>query len=101
MIGAIHWMYIPEIRSRWENAWPRWALNKTYGMCHVLPSGPLFRQADFREGAVYIIFDYGEGLRSSDGQSLCTFEVAETDGVYYPAVAEVEEGRTCGQKRDG
>lgn len=67
----------------------RWALNKTYGYHRLLPSGPLFRQADFREGAVFVTFDYGQGLRSSDGKSLRTFEVAEVDGLYVPAHAEV------------
>ncbi|MDE6988586.1 MAG: cyclically-permuted mutarotase family protein, partial [Bacteroides acidifaciens] len=71
----------------------RWALNKTYGMNHILPSGPLFHQADFRENAVYVTFNYGKGLKSSDGHPLRTFEVAETDGIYYPAVAEITDGR--------
>ena len=71
----------------------RWALNKTYGMSHILPSGPLFHQADFRENAVYVTFNYGKGLKSSDGHSLRMFEVAETDGVYYPAVAEIIDGQ--------
>lgn len=67
----------------------RWALNKTYQR-KVLPSGPLFRQADARGGVVYISFDYAEGIKSSDDQPLCTFELAETEGLYYPATAEVE-----------
>ena len=71
----------------------RWALNKTYGMSHILPSGPLFQQADFRENAVYITFNYGKGLKSSDGRPLRTFEVAETEGIYYPAVAEIIDGQ--------
>ncbi|WP_073348374.1 cyclically-permuted mutarotase family protein [Bacteroides congonensis] len=71
----------------------RWALNKTYGMSHILPSGPLFQQADFRENAVYVTFNYGKGLKSADGRPLRTFEVAETDGIYYPAVAEIIDGR--------
>lgn len=70
----------------------RWALYKTYGMTHVLPSGPLFHYADFRENVVYVAFDYSKGLKSSDGCALRTFEVAETDGVFYPAVAEITEG---------
>lgn len=71
----------------------RWALNKTYGMHDVLPSGPLFCRADFCEDVVYVTFDYGKGLKSSDGGPLRTFEVAETDGVYYPAVAEIINGQ--------
>lgn len=35
------------------------------------------------------IFDYGKGMRSSDGKPLQCFEVAEYDGIYYPATAEV------------
>lgn len=34
-------------------------------------------------------FDYGKGMRSSDGKPLQCFEVAEYDGIYYPATAEV------------
>lgn len=71
----------------------RWALNKTYGMSHILPSGPLFQQADFRENAVYVTFNYGKGLKSADGRPLRTFEVAETEGIYYPAVAEIIDGQ--------
>lgn len=66
-----------------------WALNKTYGFQELLPSGPLFRKADFRDGAVFVTFDYGQGMKSSDGKPLRTFEVAEVDGIYYPAKAEV------------
>ena len=37
----------PRNKNRLENASARWALNKTYGMHDVLPSGPLFCRADF------------------------------------------------------
>lgn len=67
----------------------RWALNKTYGRADVVPSGPLFRGVEYKDGAAYVSFDYAEGLRASDGKPLRTFEVAETEGVYYPATAEV------------
>ena len=68
----------------------RWALNKTYGWSGVVPSGPVFRSAECRNGIVYLEFDYGEGLHSADGKSLRTFEVAESEGLYEPAVAEVD-----------
>lgn len=67
----------------------RQALNKTYGMKSVVPSGPMFRNAEFRNGAAYISFDCTDGLRSADGKPLRSFEVAETEGIYYPATAEV------------
>lgn len=71
----------------------RWALNRTYDYKQVVPSGPLFRNVEFRNGAAYLSFDYGEGLHSTDGQSLRTFEVAEIDGLFEPAVAEIEGNR--------
>lgn len=38
---------------------------------------------------MFLSFDYGQGMKSSDGKSLRTFEVAEIDGLYYPATAEI------------
>lgn len=67
----------------------RWALHSTYGKTHIVPSGPLFRSVTFRDGAAYISFDYADGLRSADGKELRTFEVAETDGLFEPATAEI------------
>lgn len=70
-----------------------WALNKTYGMKHLVPSGPLFRDVAFRQEAAYLSFDYGKGLRAADGEPLRCFEIAETEGIYYPATAEVVENQ--------
>lgn len=67
----------------------RQALNRTYGMKAVVPSGPLFRSAEFRKGAAYVSFDFADGMSSSDGKALRTFEVAETEGLFYPAKAEI------------
>lgn len=65
------------------------ALNKTYGMEQIIPSGPLFRSVEFRGGAAYVSFDYAGGMHASDDKSLRTFEIAEIEGLYYPAVAEI------------
>ncbi len=67
----------------------RWALHNDYGFDHLTPSGPLFRSVEFREGAAWIQFEYGERLRSADGGPIRTFEVAEIDGLFEPATAEV------------
>lgn len=67
----------------------RWALNGAYNRKNIVPSGPLFRSAEYRDGAIHITFDYGEDMHSSDGKALRTFEVAEVDGLYEPASAEV------------
>ncbi len=67
-----------------------WALKEVYNKKNIMPSGPLFRNAEQRDGIIYIQFDYGENMHSSDGKALRTFEVAEIDGLYEPASTEVE-----------
>ena len=70
----------------------RWALCKTYAK-KVVPSGPLFSRA-WREGSTAVVeFDYADGLTTSDGNPLRCFEVAETDGLFYPAEAEISGGK--------
>lgn len=70
----------------------RWALCKTYAR-KVVPSGPLFSRA-WREGSTAVVeFDYADGLTTSDGNPLRCFEVAETDGLFYPAEAEILGGK--------
>lgn len=70
----------------------RWALCKTYAK-KVVPSGPLFSMA-WREGSTAVVeFDYADGLTTSDGNPLRCFEVAETDGLFYPAEAEISGGK--------
>ena len=49
----------------------------------------MFRNVEFRDGAADVSFDCAEGMHSSDGKPLRTFEVAETEDIYYPATAEV------------
>lgn len=66
----------------------RWALNRVYGRA-LTPGGPLVKQAEARGRKVRLSFDYAEGLTTSDGQPLRTFEVAGPDGVFYPAQAVV------------
>ncbi len=68
----------------------RWALARCYGKT-LTPSGPLAKQAR-REGKdVFLTFDYGQGLHTSDNQPLRTFEVAEEDGLFHPAEAEITQ----------
>ena len=71
----------------------RWALNKTYGKTDVVPSGPLADKVVYEKGAAYVSFEYGDGLKASDGKDIRTFEVAGDDMMYYPAHAVVEGNR--------
>lgn len=53
----------------------RWALNKTYGK-KVLPSGPLPKEASYKNGKVIITFDYtADGLKTSDGKVVRGFSI--------------------------
>ncbi len=82
----VHPPYKKEIGQRLG----RWALNKTYRKTHIAPSGPLFRSVDFREGAASISFDHADGLSTPDKTEITGFEIAEVDGLYYPAKAKVD-----------
>ncbi len=68
-----------------------WALNKTYGK-DVVPSGPLYKSVRFSDGKAYVSFDHADGLTTSDGKGIRTFEVAGEDEMFYPAQAVVENG---------
>ena len=68
----------------------RWALNKTYGFSDITPSGPLFHDFFVEDETAYISFEFAEGLMSSDGKPLRSFEVAEFSGLFFPATAEIE-----------
>lgn len=67
----------------------RWALADTYNR-QIIPSGPLVEKAVRDGDTVKVYFTYNKGLTTSDKEAIRTFEVAETDGLYYPAQAVVE-----------
>lgn len=69
------------------------ALYNRYGRTRVVPSGPLYRSVEFRGREAWVSFDYADGLHTSDGQPLRTFEIAEYPGEYHPAEAEIVDGR--------
>lgn len=69
------------------------ALNETYERKNVVPSGPLYKSMQVKGEAAYLSFDYADGLTTSDGQPIRTFEVAGEDESFYPAQAVVENGK--------
>ncbi len=90
----VHPVYKKEIGERLA----RWALHQEYGYSSLVPSGPLIRQANHVEGHISLFFNYGDGLRTSDGDTPRTFEVAGRDGLFYPASVTMEQDRillTC------
>lgn len=71
----------------------RWALHKEYGFSNLLPSGPLFKSAQVEGKQVVVDFLYGKGLQPSNGKEIIGFDIAETDGLYYPAKATIQGER--------
>lgn len=68
----------------------RQALNRVYSMGSVTPSGPLPKCAKVvGPGTIVLTMNYGKGMKTSDGAAVRTFEIAATDGLYYPATAEI------------
>lgn len=68
-----------------------WALAKDYGQNPPVWSGPLFRAAEIRHGAVRITFEQtGTGLRARDGAPLKRFEIAGEDKVWHWAEAGID-----------
>lgn len=72
----------------------RWALCKTYNK-NVVPSGPLFSKAWRERDVAVVAFDYADTLMTSDGGAVRCFEIAEVDGLFYPAKAEIVGNRVC------
>ncbi|MCI9608471.1 MAG: cyclically-permuted mutarotase family protein [Muribaculaceae bacterium] len=72
----------------------RIALNRVYSVGNLNPSGPLPLRAEvIAPGTVMIDMEYGNGLTTSDGKPARTFEVAEIDGIYYPAEATLSDNQ--------
>lgn len=67
----------------------RWALNKTYGKS-ITPSGPIYKGVVRSADALIVSFDYADSLCTSDGKQPSTFDIAEEEGMYYPATAVIE-----------
>jgi len=67
----------------------RWAKFFDYMQKDVLYSGPLFKQAEFRDGSAIVSFDYDQGMKSSDGIPLRSFELAGKGENWVPAEAKV------------
>lgn len=63
----------------------RIALHHNYGYKNIVPSGPAIRSAKNKGKSIVLTFNYAEGMHTSDGASIKTFEVADEHGLYYPA----------------
>lgn len=78
----------------------RIALHDTYGMTHVVPSGPRPVSARYADGVVTLDMEYADGLHTSDGAPLRLFELAGADGLFFPATASIENDKIIVMNKD-
>ena len=72
----------------------RIALHHDYGYSHVVPSGPAIRSAQNQGKRLVLTFDYADNMHATGGGPLRTFEVADENGLYYPADKVEVKGST-------
>ena len=72
----------------------RIALHHDYGYTHINPSGPTIQSAQTKGNSLILTFDHAQGMTSSDGAPLRTFELADEHGLYYPADKVTIKGNT-------
>lgn len=67
------------------------ALNDTYNHKNTIPSGPEPKRALVTNGGKKVIveFDNADGLKTADGKTPITFEIAEHEGIFFNARAEI------------
>ena len=71
------------------------ALRHTYQWQQIVPSGPELIDIQYQGDCARLSFRYGEGLHPAQGEKLIGFEIAGSDGIYYPAQATItSEGVT-------
>ena len=67
----------------------RLALNGTYNKTHITPCGPAPTKATAKGKRITLYFDHAKGLSTADGETPRTFEIAEAEGLFYPAQATI------------
>lgn len=67
----------------------RWVLNVQYGRKEITPASAQWKDAKQEKDAILITFEGGEGLQKADTKALQGFEIAEIDGFYFQAEAEI------------
>ena len=71
----------------------RQALYHSYGHTDVIADGPIVERAVQHDGRVTIYFRSAADLITSDRQPVRTVELADAEGPFYPATAEIIEDR--------
>lgn len=72
-----------------------WALDRTYGIKQKAVSGPLYQSYKIEGNRIVLSFEHlGSGLATRDGAAPTLFEIAGTDGTFYPATAQISADGT-------
>lgn len=66
------------------------ALHHQFGKKKIVPSGPMFKKVSFEKGTAFVEFDFAQGMKGENNQPIKGFEIAETDGLFFPAQVEVK-----------
>ncbi|MEN8192133.1 MAG: sialate O-acetylesterase [Bacteroidota bacterium] len=69
-----------------------WALAKNYNK-DIVYSGPIYKSMKIKENKIRLFFEYAESGLLCKGESLTYFEIADEDGNYIDAKAEID-GKT-------
>jgi sialate O-acetylesterase len=78
-----------------------WALANAYAKDHVVPSGPVLKEATLDDGRVAVTFDHiVGGLKTSDGEPPDWFELAGSDGTFKRAEALIDGERVLVRHAD-
>lgn len=70
----------------------QWAFQQHYRQ-DITPSGPLFSGYNMRGEAIEISFDYGHGLKTSNGKALQGFALQMMDGRILQAEASIQNNQ--------
>lgn len=87
-IGDLNSIHPPE-KIEIGNRLAYWALNKTYNIKNVVPSGPIVESYNIDENKVEINFKYASSGFYQFNGPLKDFEIAGNDGVFYKANAKI------------
>ena len=79
----------PVNKSDFADRLVRWPLARIYGQTSVVPSGPLFKNATRQGSSIVVSFDYGQGLKTRDGNAVGGFELRATGGEWVDASATI------------
>ncbi|MFT7642470.1 MAG: sialate O-acetylesterase, partial [Pirellulaceae bacterium] len=86
-IGDIH----PRNKVDVGNRLALWALTKNYNVKNLVYSGPIYKSSKVEGSKIRLQFAHAaEGLKSRDGKPLNEFQIADKDGSFVAATAEID-----------